>query len=134
MRPENALLPNRANLPWNKPTVVYPDRPAHQQEKSHMQWGELVDYCLISDKLTIDEYVEYQMLLSETGLQDIGQINVFQRCENCYFEKNKVILPFTDAIVEIAGEWNIPYSKYSRVLDLMSDGYLSRFLGWKAVL
>ena len=134
MRPDNALLPNQANLPWNKPTVVYPWRPAHQQEKSHMQWGELVDYCLISDKITIDEFVGYHNLLRETGLLGIRQINIFRRCENCYFKKNKVIVQFREAIIEIAGEWNIPYSKYSRVLDLMSDGYLSRFLGWKAVL
>ena len=134
MRPDKALLPNQANLPWNKPTVVYPWRPVHQQEKSHMLWGELVDYCLISDNITIAEFVEYENLLAETGLRGIRQINIFQRCVNCHFKKNKVILPFRDAIIQIAGEWNIPYSKYSRVLDLMSDGYLSRFLGWKAVI
>ena len=134
MRPENARLPNQANLSWNKPTVVYPWRPAHQQEKSHMQWGELLDYCLISDKITIEEFEEYHNLLRETGLQGIRQINIFQRCENCHFKNNKEIVPFPEAIIEIAGEWNIPFSKYSRVLDLMSDGYLFRFLGWKAVI
>ena len=134
MRPESTRLPHLANLPGNKPAVVYPWRPAHQQEKSHILWGELLDYLLIKNELTVEEYVEYNNLLWDIGLEDLKKVNIFYSCENCHFKNTKKIVPFPEAVQEIAGEWPIPFSKYSRVFDLMSNGFLSQFLGWKAVI
>ena len=135
MRPETTKLPQLATFPhMNSPEVVYPWRPAHQQEKSHILWGELLDYLLIKNELTVEEYVEYNNLLWDIGLEDLKKVNVFYSCENCHFKNIKKIVPFPKAVQEIAAEWGIPYSKYSKVYEQMSNGILSQFLDWQAVL
>ena len=135
MRPKTTRWPHLATFPhMNCPEVVYPWRPPHQQEKSHILWGELLNYLLRRDKITVQQYVDHDNLLWNLGLQELKNVNVFYRCDNCHFRNIKTIVSFSKAVQEIAAEWGVPYSKYSKVFEQMSNGILSQFLNWQAVL
>ena len=135
MRPEHPARPSlKAWATSNRPAVVYPGRPADQQEQGHILWGELLNYLLIRRKITIQQFRNHKDVLSRIGLQEIENLNVFYSCENCIFRNTKRIVSFSAAVEEIALEWNVSYSKYSEIFDQMSNDGLSRFLNWQAAI
>ena len=118
----------------NRPAVVYPGRPADQQEQGHILWGELLNHLLFRRKITIQQFRNHKDVLSRVGLQEIENLNVFYSCENCIFQNTKHIVSFSVAVEQLALEWNVSYSKYSEIFDQMDNDGLSRFLNWQAAI
>ena len=134
MRPETTAPSLAAFTTQNCPAVVYPWRPAGQQETAHILWGELLGYLLRRRYITVQQYLNHNDLICRIGLRYLKEVNVFYRCENCHFRNRKTIVSFSTAVQEVAREWGVPYTEYSKVFAQMSDGKLSQFLNWQAVL
>ena len=135
MRPEHLAGPSLKE--WattNRPSVVYPGRPEDQQERGHVLWGELLDRLLLRRLITFQQFRNHKILLRRVGLQEIENLNVFYRCENCIFQNTKLIVTFSEAVEQLALEWNVPYSKYSEIFDQLDNHGLSRILNWQAAI
>ena len=133
MRPEHFAGPSLKE--WattNRPLVVYPGRPEDQQERGHVLYGELLYHLVLRRLITSQQYYDHKILLRRVGLQEIENLNVFYRCENCIFRNTKHIVTFSEAVEQLALEWNVPYSKYSEIFDQLDNHGLSRMLNWQA--
>ena len=133
MRPEHlAGLSLKDWATTNRPSVVYPGRPENQQERGHILYGELLYNLVIRRLITSQQYYDHKILLRRVGLQEIENLNVFYRCENCIFRSTKHIVTFSEAVQQLALEWDVPYSKYSEIFDQLDNHGLSRMLNWQA--
>ena len=134
MRPESTAPHLAVFAHLSYPAVVYPWRPAGQQETAHILWGELLHYLVRMRYVTVQQYLNHDDLICRIGLRYLKEVNVFYRCENCHFHSRKTIVSFSTAVQEVAREWGVPYTEYSKVFEQMSNGRLSQFLNWQAVL
>ena len=135
MRPEHLAGPSLKE--WattNRPSVVYPGRPEDQQERGHVLYGELLYRLVLRRLITSQQFYNHKILLRRVGLQEIENLNVFYRCENCIFQNTKLIVTFSEAVEQLALEWNVPYSKYSEIFDQLDNHGISRILNWQAAI
>ena len=133
MRPEHFTgLSLKDWATTNRPSVVYPGCPENQQERGHILYGELLYNLVIRRLITSQQYYDHKILLGRVGLQEIENLNVFYRCENCIFRNTKRIVTFSEAVKLLALEWNIPYSKYTEIFDQLDNHGLSRILNLQA--